>query len=69
MAGAPPVWATCLALASVPLVSVSLPVLAWARAVSALSPASASEETGRCGRDGVDGGMNRGGPVNRAGRR
>jgi len=45
MAGAPPVWATCLALASVPLVSVSLPVLAWARAVSALSPASASEET------------------------
>ena len=63
MAGAPPVWATCLALASVPLVSVSLPVSAWARAVSALSPASV------VGRDGVDGGMNRGGPVNRAGRR
>jgi hypothetical protein len=39
------VWASLRALVSVPPVSASVVVLAWARAVSALSPALASEET------------------------
>jgi len=44
-AGARAVWASFRAWVPVHPVSASLPVLAWARAVSALSPALASEET------------------------
>ena len=45
MAWAHAVWASFLALVPAHPVSASLPVSAWARAVSALHPALASEET------------------------